>query len=101
MAVFVLALTVLGAQFLLGTLLRAESGTRLTTLGTGAAHAKLDELRAVPFGDVVAGTDTLYGVSRAWTVSATGDVKFLSVSATWTDIDGISREVALRGLVTR
>lgn len=92
-AVFVLALTVMSANLLLGTLLRAQKNTETAALADAAIRSTLNELRLRPYSGVLPGTDVVDRVRCEWRVTATNGVKTVAVTASWTDIDGHRQEL--------
>lgn len=77
----------------------SDYGGRLTA-ATAYAQDKIEQLSQSNYTAVVSGSDTVNGYARDWTVTDNGTYKVLVVQANFKPMDGTTRSVTLREILT-
>jgi len=69
------------------------------TEALNAASGRLEELRLLPYADLVSGQDMQSPYRRTWTVDNRGDAKVVTVTVTWSGPRQQARDIQLQTLV--
>ena len=98
-AVFLLAVALMGLASVTTTVIRGNSFSQTLTTATTLAKDQMEDLKSTDYGDLLSGNDTKsmdnLDYTRAWTVGAeTNNRKTVAVTVTWTWLN-LSHSVTL------
>lgn len=98
-AVFLLAVALMGLASVTTTVIRGNSFSRALTTATTLAKDQMEDLKSKDYGDLLSGNDTKsidnLNYTRAWTVGTeTNNRKTVAVTVTWTWLN-LSHSVTL------
>ena len=81
-------------------LLRAGRWADRRQEATLAAESFLEEIRSIPYDELVSDDDTFHGCRRQWTVSEFDHYQVIDIVVTWDGVEGGSHRLAMQTLLT-
>ncbi len=96
----VASIGLLGSFNLSMYLLRAGQWADRRQEATLAGESLLEELRSIPYAELMSDFDTFHGYDRAWVVSSYDHYQVIDVDVTWDGIEGGGHRVAMQTLLT-
>ncbi|MFN2432926.1 MAG: prepilin-type N-terminal cleavage/methylation domain-containing protein [Gemmatimonadota bacterium] len=103
-AIFVVSLTVMALGPVMAGINRGTSYGQSMTIASGRVQEKIEELRNVPYANILDGSEVLSGptMTRSWSVvdePVVNALKEVDVIVTWTNREGVDQHVSVRTFI--
>lgn len=98
-AMAILSLSMVTTIGLMKTIMRGTDYSARMTLAIAAAEQKIESLLESGYSAISSGSDSTNGISRSWSSTVSGGVKQVTVTSSWTAMDGSTKTVSVKGMV--